>query len=59
MSPKLKIVRIIKSNGASALVVASYLASSHQQYVSFQIKTAWRPKVKKTGVIYDNFINLA
>ena len=59
MSPKLKTVRIIKSNGASSKAVTSYLASSHQQYVSFQIKTAWRPKAKKTGIIYDNFINLA
>jgi len=35
------------------------LASSHKQYVPFQIKTAWRPKVKKVGVAYDTFINLA
>jgi hypothetical protein len=59
MSPKLKSIRIIKSNGASFRVNTPYLASSHKQYVPFQIKTAWRPKVKKVGVAYDTFINLA
>jgi hypothetical protein len=58
MSPQLKTIRIIKSTGASAQVIAPYLSSSHQQYVPFKIKTAWRPKSKKTGLSYDNFINL-
>jgi len=58
VSPKTKNIIIIKSNGASSKVISSYLSSSHQQYVPFKIKTAWRPKAKKTGITYDNFINL-
>lgn len=40
-------------------VFTAYLASFHQQYVVFQIKTPWRPKVKKIVYMYGSFINLA
>lgn len=59
MNPQIKQLHIIKSNGASSRVVTSSLITTHKQYVPFRIKSAWREKVKKTGVTYDNFIGLS